>query len=508
MKAIMILCDTVNRRMLECYHGENPAITPNINRLAKRGMVFDNHWCGSAPCMPARKDLMTGRLNFLEKPWGAIEPYEQTLQQVLQEKNVHSMMFADHSQYLITGGENYTRGFTAWDVYRGQEADPWCVQPDKTGIRPERRPEGWKGEYFEGEEANKRRFKTEYDYPSVKTLYNAAQWLEENHEADNFFLWVEAFDPHDPYDAPKHYLDLYETEEDYDGPDYTHPDYQPNIYTEAETEHLKNRYKALLTMTDRHIGEILDVMDKYEMWEDTMIIFTTDHGYHMGEHGLMAKNYMAPYNEVFHIPLIICHPDVAPGRLSAVTQNIDVMPSLMEYFGVSEEILQYPIHGHSLLGLLKGSVDKVREGAIYGYFGKQVAYTDGRYTYFQSAADESNRPLYLYTAVPSLLRQYLGADDAVDTIDYDKIEMGRYLSWTNYPVYRFPADIIHFSNASQEFSRRSPFNEENLLFDLEQDYAQEHPIQDAALLERMVKKLKECMQQHGAPTEQYERLGI
>lgn len=150
----------------------------------------------------------------------------------------------------------------------------------------------------------------------------------------------------------------------------------------------------------------------------------------------------------------------------------------------------------------------MREGAIYGYFGKQVAYTDGRYTYFQSAADESNRPLYLYTAVPSLLRQYLGADDAVDTIDYDKIEMGRYLSWTNYPVYRFPADIIHFSNASQEFSRRSPFNEENLLFDLEQDYAQEHPIQDAALLERMVKKLKECMQQHGAPTEQYERLGI
>ena len=321
-------------------------------------------------------------------------------------------------------------------------------------------------------------------------------------------MWAEAFDPHDPYDAPKHYLDLYETEEDYDGPDYTHPDYQPNIYTEAETEHLKNRYKALLTMTDRHIGEILDVMDKYEMWEDTMIIFTTDHGYHMGEHGLMAKNYMAPYNEVFHIPLIICHPDVAPGRLSAVTQNIDVMPSLMEYFGVSEEILQYPIHGHSLLGLLKGSVDKVREGAIYGYFGKQVAYTDGRYTYFQSAADESNRPLYLYTAVPSLLRQYLGADDAVDTIDYDKIEMGRYLSWTNYPVYRFPTDIIHFSNASQEFSRRSPFNEENLLFDLEQDYAQEHPIQDAALLERMVKKLKECMQQHGAPTEQYERLGI
>ena len=508
MKAIMILCDTVNRRTLDFYSKTDPAFTPNLNRLVKRGVVFDSHWCGSAPCMPARKDLMTGRLNFLEKPWGAMEPYDQTLQKVLQEKNVHSMMFADHAHYLIPGGENYTKDFTAWDVYRGQEADPWCIQPDKTGIRKERRPEGWKGEYFEGEEANKRRFKTEYDYPSVKTLYNAAQWLEENHDADNFFLWAEAFDPHDPYDAPKHYLDLYETEDDYDGPDYTHPDYQPNIFTEAETRHLRNRYKALLTMTDRHIGEILDVMDKYDMWKDTMVIFTTDHGYHIGEHGLMAKNYMAPYNEVFHIPLIVCHPEVKPGRCSAVTQNIDVMPTLMEYFGVSEEVLQYPLHGHSLIDLLKGNADRVREGAVYGYFGKQVAYTDGRYTYFRAAADKSNRPLYVYTAVPSLLRQYMGANDAVDVADYDKIGMGRYLSWNDYPVYRFPADIIHFHNPSQEFSQRSVFNEETLLFDLENDYEQEHPVCDAALEADMAARLKKCMRLHDAPEEQFERLGL
>ena len=54
-----------------------------------------------------------------------------------------------------------------------------------------------------------------------------------------------------------------------------------------------------MTMTDRHLGEILDVMDKYNMWEDTMLVFTTDHGYHLGEHGYMAKNYMAPYNDDF-----------------------------------------------------------------------------------------------------------------------------------------------------------------------------------------------------------------
>ena len=508
MKAILILCDTVNRRMLEFYGGKDAAFTPNLSRLAKKSVVFDSHWCGSAPCMPARKDLMTGRLSFLEKPWGGMEPYDQTLQQVLQEKNVHSMLFSDHAHYLIPGGENYTKGFTAWDVYRGQEGDPWCVQPDETGIRKEQRPEGWKGEYSESEAANRRRFQTEYDYPSVKTMYHAARWLKENHEADNFFLWVESFDPHEPYDAPRHYLDLYEKDGEYEGTDFTHPDYQPNIFDEKETRHLRNRYKALLTMTDRHIGEILEVMDRHDMWKDTMVIFTTDHGFHLGEHGLMAKNYMAPYNEVFHIPLMIYHPDIRPGRCAAVTENIDVMPTLMEYFGVGEKSLINPIHGKNLFPLLKREKDKVREGAIFGYYGKQVGYTDGRYTYFRAAKDEANRPLYLYTAIPSLLRQYLGGNDGVKTEDYDKIEMGRYLSWTDYPVYRFPADIIHFGNPSQEFSSRSEFNRESLLFDLREDYAQEHPIQDGELELQIREGLRRCMEEHDAPPEQYERLGM
>lgn len=507
MKTVFILCDTVNRRMIDIYNsrGEEAARMPHLNRLAQRGVVFDNHWCGSAPCMPARKDIMTGRLNFLEKPWGAIEPYEQTLQTLLAEKNVHTMMFSDHSHYVIPGGENYTKGFTAWEVFRGQEGDPWCVTPDKTGIRREQRPEGFKGEYSESETANRRRLKAEADYPSVKTLSSAARWLEENHEADNFMLWAEAFDPHEPYDVPNSYLMLYE--EDYQGFDANHPNYQPNIFSEEETRHLKNRCKALMTMTDAHIGEILDVMDRYNMWEDTMVIFTTDHGFHLGEHGYMAKNYMAPYNEVFHIPLIAAAPGVKPGRSRALTQNIDVMPTILEYFQADKK-MHYPIHGKSLLPVLRGEKETQHEGIIFGYFGKQVAYTDGTYVYIRAAKDESNRPLNVYTAVPSILRQYFGADDAVKAEDYDKIEMGRFLTWTNYPVYRIPADIITFRNPSQEFSTRSRYNAENLLFNIREDYRQEHPIEDENLENTYIHKLKDCMKEHDALPEQYERLGI
>ena len=296
-------------------------------------------------------------------------------------------------------------------------------------------------------------------------------------------------------------------EEDYQGFDANHPNYQPNIFSEEETRHLKNRCKALMTMTDAHIGEILDVMDRYNMWEDTMVIFTTDHGFHLGEHGYMAKNYMAPYNEVFHIPLIAAAPGVKPGRSRALTQNIDVMPTILEYFQADKK-MHYPIHGKSLLPVLRGEKETQHEGIIFGYFGKQVAYTDGTYVYIRAAKDESNRPLNVYTAVPSILRQYFGADDAVKAEDYDKIEMGRFLTWTNYPVYRIPADIITFRNPSQEFSTRSRYNAENLLFNIREDYRQEHPIEDENLENTYIHKLKDCMKEHDALPEQYERLGI
>lgn len=507
MKTIFILCDTVNRRMLDIYNNDktNTAFTPNINRLAQRGTVFENHWCGSAPCMPARKDIMTGRLNFLEKPWGAIEPYEQTLQTVLRDKNVHTMMFSDHSHYVIPGGENYTKGFTAWEVIRGQEADPWCVTPDHRGIRQENRPEGFKGVYSEAEEANRNLLKHEADYPSVKTITQAAQWLEENHRADNFMLWVEAFDPHEPYDVPGEYLALYEDQ--YQGADWKHPDYQPNIFSETETVHLKNRCKALLTMTDKYIGKVLDVVDAHNMWEDTMIAFTTDHGFHLGEHGYMAKNYMAPYNEVFHIPLIIHKPGCTGKRSKALTQNIDIMPTVLDFFGVQKQF-HYSLHGKSLVPVLRDETEQVRDGVIFGYFGKQVGYTDGEHVYIKAAIDGKNRPLNVYTAVPSILRQYLGGDDAVKKEDYDKIEMGRFLPWTDYPVYKIPADIISFQNPSQEFYKRSVYNQETMLFDIVNDYRQEHPVQDEELKLNYEKRLKRCMETHDALPEQFERLGI
>ena len=108
--------------------------------------------------------------------------------------------------------------------------------------------------------------------------------------------------------------------------------------------------------------------------------------------------------------------------------------------------------------------------------------------------------------MPTTLRQYYGVG-CIAPEDYGKIGFGR-LSWTEYPVYKFPAGIIDYKNPSQEYSKRSEHNRDSRLYDLERDYAQEHPLEDPALEAAYAAKLKEAMALHDSPPEQYERLGL
>ena len=498
MKAIVILLDSVNRRHLSTY-GNDWVKTPNIDRLRSCSVVFDNHWVGSAPCMPARRDMLTGRLNFLERNWGPVEPFDYTLPQALRSKEIYSHMITDHFHYMRYGGENYCQSFDTWDFYRGQEIDPWVPQLSEVKI-----PEGY-GQIRSQYEYNRTRFKTEECYPSPLTLKAAADWVEEYRHADNYLLWVEAFDPHEPFDVPEEYLKLYNDK--YDGPHYTWPHYQPVDVPEEALEHIKNRYAALLTMTDQWLGKLLDKMDQYDLWKDTLVIFTTDHGFMLGEHGFMAKNYMPAYNEVFHIPLMVHMPEGehAGKRINALTQNIDIFPTLVEYFKIENNVFKNPIHGKSWMPLIRGEVEKIRDYAINGYFAKNVNITDGKYTYFRTAVREDNTPINVYCAMPTTIGQYLGLDCVKD---FSRMEMGRYLNWTDYPVYKIPGEIIAQRDRSQAFDINGPLINSNRLFDIINDYAQEKNIVDDELEQKYIRALIETMQEHDSPEEQFERLGL
>lgn len=497
MKAIVILMDSLNRRFLPAY-GNTWVRTPNIDRLAARSCVFDNHYVGSAPCMPARHDLLTGRLDFLERNWAPVQPFDCTLPYMLHKHGIFSHMVTDHYHYFHLGGENYHAHFDSWEFIRGQEKDNWV---SNFGHLPERAHYGADAPQYR---LNREQFRGEADYPSPKTLRHAADWIEKYHQEDRWFLMADSFDPHEPFDYPDdtdEYPDAYE-DKLYYWPSYSSASQAP----QEAIAHARRRYAALVTMSDRWLGKILDVLDKYEMWDDTMVILTTDHGYMLGEHGFMAKNYMPCYNEVYHIPMMIALPGMPKAtRHPALTQNIDLMPTILDFFGIDESGCWHPLHGKSLLPVISGKQTSLRDAVIYGMYGRQINICDGRYTYFRAPVREDNQPLNLYTAMPTTIWSYWDRDHVTDI---SKIEAGRFLSYTEYPVFRIPNTVTNMSGGTQNFKQRYEVAGSNMLFDLDSDPGQELPLDNPELEAEMCRKLVRTMKLHDSPPEQFVRLGL
>ena len=122
MKLIFVLFDSLNRNALTCYGGTHVK-TPNFQRLADQSVVFDTHYIGSLPCIPARRDMHTGRLNFLHRSWGPLEPYDNSFPAMMREARIHTHLASDHYHYFEDGGWSYHTRYSTWDFVRGQESD-------------------------------------------------------------------------------------------------------------------------------------------------------------------------------------------------------------------------------------------------------------------------------------------------------------------------------------------------------------------------------------------------
>lgn len=491
MRTVLVLMDTLRKDFLKIYNPDSQVKTPNLDAFSEDSLTFDSHYIGSTPCMPARRDILTGRLNFLERSWGPIEPFDITLPQVLNEKEVFSHLTTDHTHYFRLGGEGYINQYTTWDFHRGQEGDPW-----HSIIRdPEWMPEQYHGKLRKQYQANREKWtEQEEKYPTPKTFLSACEWLEENQHEDNFFLQVEVFDPHEPFDVPQKYMDMYQ--KDYAGLYFETPEYGPVNVPETATEYIRNRYSALVTMTDVYFGKLMDQLKALDMYEDTLIIVTSDHGYFLGDRELFGKNYMHNYNELAALPLMVKAPDgrKAGERTNQLTQNIDLMPTVLDYFDVATP---KEVQGVSWKPIFDDE-KREKEYALYGAHGITVNITDGKYTYFR-APNEKNQPLYEYAGIPTTIRHYLGESNPLE------IETGRFLARTDYPVYKVPIQRAAILDGLGDVKE---YTEDSLLFDLENDPRQVAPLMDSALEQHFKNMLKEQLDEYDAPKEQLQRLSL
>ena len=372
MKAIMVMFDSLNRHMLSCY-GCDWTKTPNFKRLAERTVTFDNCYVGSMPCMPARREIHTGRYNFLHRSWGPMEPYDDSMPELLKNHGVYTHLVSDHWHYWEEGGANYHTKYNSCEWARGQEGDGWKSYLPDFPI-PEH-IDGKPGLWGRQDWVNRRYMQKQEDLPIAVTFENGLEFIHNNHGEDNWFLQLEAFDPHEPFYSLQEYKDLYP--DGYEGPVFDWPSYHKIRETPEQVQHCINEYASVLSMCDDYLGKVLDAMDAYDLWDDTMLIVNTDHGFLLSEHDWWGKVMMPYYNEIAHIPMFIWDPRVkkAGERRKALVQNIDICPTLLEYFGVEipKDVMGKP---------LKDTVDRdepVREYALFGMHGCHVNITDGQY---------------------------------------------------------------------------------------------------------------------------------
>ncbi len=172
---IVVLLDSLNRHMIGAYGG-GEFETPNLDRFAERSVKFNRHYTGSLPCMPARHDILCGSLDFLWKPWGSIEVFEEPLTRQLRHHGVTTMLVSDHPHLFEVGGENYHTDFVAWEYVRGHEDDPWRTAPDPSwvGAPAVVADESWVSRHYD---VSRTWFRDESDFPGARTMTEAARWL-------------------------------------------------------------------------------------------------------------------------------------------------------------------------------------------------------------------------------------------------------------------------------------------------------------------------------------------
>ncbi len=488
MRAVLVVYDSLNRHMLPPY-GCDWVHAPNFNRLAERAATFDTAYIGSSPTIPMRRELHTGRYNFLHRQWGPVEPFDDSMPEILHKNGVHTHLVSDGFHYWEDGGATYHNRYSTWHFNRGQEGDFW--KADLNELDPSQPNAGRDNRAAHQDRINRAYTRTEEDWPQHQTFAGGVEFLHTNHPHQNWLLQIETFDPHEPYFVPQRFKDLYD--HDFGRFNNDWPKYGRTGPEDAElTEHYRFLNAALISFCDESLGNVLDAFDELGLWDDTALTVTTDHGFLLGEHGWWAKCSMPFYDEIARVPLFVWDPRsrVHGERRRSLVQHIDLAPTLLDLFGLEPTP---DMQGVPLARTVAADAP-VREAGLFGIHGGHVNVTDGRYVYMHPPVSAANQPLFNYTVMPTQMQGYLSLDDLREAELHPGFPFTRGLPFLKVPSSRTWGD--------------DPDQYGALLFDTESDPGQETPLEDEAVRDRLTGHIVRLMNATDAPPEQYERLGL
>ena len=339
MNVIWITSDTFRQDHIGAY-GNQLIQTPSLDMLAKKSVRFQRHYAAGFPTMPTRADHFTGRFTMSFMGWSPLPSNVITLAEILSQKGLHTSAVVDTPFYL-RDGMNYDRGFRSFFMNVGQEGSGAKKMKDGRHESQDTRA-AW-------------RFESDYNAP--QTFIKATKWLE-HHYKEDFFLYIDTWDPHEPWDAPAYYTERYWP--GYDG-EIIEPIYgcwkDVPGFNRERLEKAHATYCGEISMVDTWLGYLLRRVENMGLMENTAIIFTSDHGFYFGEHGgLFGKMvydigadgkypnlddwdkqteggiwaYSPLFEEIINVPLLIYVPGVSAGVYGQLTSAVDVMPTVLE----------------------------------------------------------------------------------------------------------------------------------------------------------------------------------
>ena len=248
---ILIISDSLRRNALSCY-GSGWCHTPHLDAFAQRSLRCDNGYLCSFPTIPTRRDILTGDYTFSEPSWMTpLNDRTVTLQDVLRTAGVHTSLIVD-TPHPYTLDFDFQRNFDSVKLNRGQEDDHYETRPVPVRLPCDPKKLRSGSQVITQYLRNVTGRKSEEDYFCARTMRDASAWLEKNHRRQPFFLYLDTFDPHEPWDPPRSYIQQYDP--DYTGEEVIYPryDHWRDYLTPRELQHCQ----CTLRRQDHHGGPL------------------------------------------------------------------------------------------------------------------------------------------------------------------------------------------------------------------------------------------------------------
>ncbi len=390
---LFLISDDLKASVLGSY-GDTICKTPNIDRLASQGVVFDRVYCQGTSCGPSRQSFMHSRYLGSAKENMGKHFIDNGFYSARVGKIYHMKVPGD----IIAGTDGIDIRSTWIDSFNspGLEAhtpgDYACLNlniftTDLGGRYSTAMPHRWFVTVsYEGDGS---------DQPDYKTATKTIELIRERKD-EPFYIAAGFIRPHYPMVAPKQYFDLYPIEDiplphvpegDLDDiPEIGHS----NVISTKDPigkypDNIKRMwagYYASVTYMDEQVGRILDELDRQGLRDSTAIVFTSDHGYHLGEHHFWQKSNL--HEEAIRVPLIISAPGFESGRTSAITELMDIYPTLSDLAGLKTPA---SVQGKSLRPVMEDKDAEVREAALT-IDGSGYSLRSSRWAYMRYNNDE------------------------------------------------------------------------------------------------------------------------